>query len=114
MRVGVIGATGYVGGRLVHGLLAAGHRVRCLARTPGRLDRVRWRDNVEVMAADVLDVTSLERGLEGLDAVYYLVHSIGHSQDFEHADRVGAEQHEDGRRAGRPGSPHIPGGFGTQ
>ena len=91
MRVGVIGATGYVGGRLVPGLLAAGHGVRCLARTPGRLDRVRWRDNVEVMAADVFEVTSLERGFEGLDAVYYLVHSMGHSRDFEHADRVGAD-----------------------
>ena len=91
VRVGVIGATGYVGGRLVPELLAAGHRVRCLARTPGRLDRVRWRDKVDVVAADVFDGSSLERGFEGLDAVYYLVHSMGHARDFEQADRVGAE-----------------------
>ena len=36
MKVAVIGATGYVGGRLVPELLAAGHDVRCLARTPER------------------------------------------------------------------------------
>lgn len=30
----VTGASGYIGGRLVPELLRAGHRVRCLARTP--------------------------------------------------------------------------------
>ena len=90
LNVGVIGATGYVGGRLVPALLDAGHRVRCLARTPERLDSVAWRADVEVAAADVLDRASLRRGLEGLDAVYYLVHAMGHAKDFERADRTGA------------------------
>lgn len=90
MNVGVIGATGYVGGRLVPALLSRGHRVRCLARTPGRLDGVTWRAEVEVVAADVLDRASLEQAFRGLDAVYYLVHAMGHSKDFEQADRKGA------------------------
>ena len=59
LNVGVIGATGYVGGRLVPALLDAGHRVRCLARAPGRLDGVAWRAEVEVVDADVLDQASL-------------------------------------------------------
>jgi uncharacterized protein YbjT (DUF2867 family) len=46
-RVLVADATGYIGRRLVAGLVAAGHQVRCLARTPGKLDtessRRRWR-----------------------------------------------------------------------
>ncbi|MGI9600849.1 MAG: SDR family oxidoreductase, partial [Acidimicrobiales bacterium] len=29
--------------------------------------------------------------LSGIDAVYYLVHAMGHAGDFEHSDRVGAE-----------------------
>ncbi|KAB2958424.1 MAG: NAD(P)H-binding protein, partial [Thermoanaerobaculia bacterium] len=37
LRILVTGATGYVGGRLVPRLLAAGHAVRCLARDPDRL-----------------------------------------------------------------------------
>jgi len=89
--VGVIGATGYVGGRLIPELVASGHQVRCLARTPNRLDRVRWRDQVEVRAADVFERPSLEEGFRDLDAVYYLVHSMGHARDFEQADRLGAE-----------------------
>jgi uncharacterized protein YbjT (DUF2867 family) len=91
MRVAVIGATGYVGGRLVPELLAAGHEVRCLARNPERLDRVDWRERVEVVQADVLDEASLSAGLQGMDALYYLVHAMGHSGDFEQTDRVGAE-----------------------
>src|SRR6478672_10445721 len=36
-RILVTGATGYVGGRLVPRLLAAGYQVRCLTRDPERL-----------------------------------------------------------------------------
>lgn len=91
MRVAVIGATGYVGGRLVPALLAAGHTVRCLARVPERLDGVSWRGAVEVVRADVLDEASLVEALAGIDAVYYLVHAMGQAGDFEERDRLGAE-----------------------
>lgn len=43
----VTGATGYIGGRLVPELLAAGHRVRCLARTPAKLRDQPWAGEVE-------------------------------------------------------------------
>lgn len=91
MKVAVIGATGYVGGRLVPELLAAGHEVRCLARTPSRLNDVPWRPDVEVVAADVLDRPSLEDAFCGVEAVFYLVHALGQSADFEETDRIGAE-----------------------
>lgn len=92
MKVAVIGATGYVGGCLVPELLAAGHDVRCLARTPERLDRVAWRSAVEVARADVLDAASLDAALSGIETVYYLVHAMGHSGDFQQTDRDGAER----------------------
>ncbi len=91
MKVAVIGSTGYVGGRLIPELLATGHDVRCLARTPARLIGVDWRSEVEVVAADVLDQDTLDEALIGIDAVYYLVHAMGHAGDFEKADRIGAE-----------------------
>jgi uncharacterized protein YbjT (DUF2867 family) len=91
MKVAVIGSTGYVGGRLIPELIAAGHEVRCVARTPERLSGVDWRPEVDVMAADVLDKDSLDQALAGMDAVYYLVHAMGHAGDFEKTDRIGAE-----------------------
>jgi uncharacterized protein YbjT (DUF2867 family) len=91
MKIAVTGATGYIGGRLVPQLLEAGHEVVCLARNPAKLDRRSWRDRVEVCAADVLDRPSLDAALEGCDAAYYLVHSMGSSTDFADADRVAAE-----------------------
>ncbi len=99
MKVAVIGATGYVGGRLVPELLSAGHHVRCLARTPDRLAGVEWRTDVEVMAADVLDRGSLDTALEGIEAVYYLVHAMGHAGDFEETDRLGAQNTREAAQA---------------
>ncbi|OBA82059.1 nucleoside-diphosphate sugar epimerase [Mycobacterium sp. 1164966.3] len=78
----VTGATGYIGARLVPRLLAEGHRVRALARTPGKLDGVPWRASIEVAQGDLGDVESLSAAFDGIDVVYYLVHSMGTSKDF--------------------------------
>ncbi len=83
------GATGYVGGRLLRTLRAAGHRVRCLARRPEYLAS-EVDDQVEVVQGDVLDSASLERALDGVDVAYYLVHSMGGGKDFEATDRQAA------------------------
>ena len=50
--------------------------MRCLARTPEKLDAQSWRAQVAVVTADVLDRTSLGVAFD-VDAAYYLVHSIG-------------------------------------
>jgi uncharacterized protein YbjT (DUF2867 family) len=90
VRVLVTGATGYIGGRLVPELLARGHEVRCLARTPAKLDARGWRDDVEVAEGDVFDPPSLDRACEGMDAVYYLVHSMDGQRGFADRDRRAA------------------------
>ncbi len=86
----VTGATGYVGGRLVPELLAAGHAVRCLARTPDKLDGFAWRDDVEVVKGDVTDPDSVRDAMAGCRAAYFLVHSMGGSGDFATRDRQSA------------------------
>ena len=113
MRVGVIGATGYVGGRLVPHLLDAGHSVRCLARTPERLRDVEWCDSVDVVQADVLHQASLEAGFRDLDAIYYLVHAMGHSGNFAEADRQGAENTRHAAEAAGVGRIVYLGGLGA-
>lgn len=82
VRCLVTGATGYIGGRLVPRLLDEGHDVRALARNPAKLADVPWRPSVEVARGDLGDVDSLVAAFEGVDVVYYLVHSMGTSKDF--------------------------------
>jgi uncharacterized protein YbjT (DUF2867 family) len=89
----VTGATGYVGGRLVGQLLDAGYRVRCLARTPAKVMDAPWADRVEVVRGDVLD--DVGDAMEGVAAVYYLVHTIGGSADWIERDRKAAEHVRD-------------------
>lgn len=78
----VTGATGYIGARLVSRLLDEGHRVRALARDPNKLSGVPWRERAEVARGDLADVDSLIEAFDGMDVVYYLVHSMGTSKDF--------------------------------
>lgn len=86
----VTGATGYVGGRLIPLLLAAGHHVRVLARDPARLEGRPWLSQVEVVRGDVLQPDTLPAALAGVEAAYYLVHSMGNSHDFHQRDLIAA------------------------
>lgn len=83
----VTGVTGYVGGRLVPELLAAGHSVRAVSRRVARLDGRPWRAEVEVAEADVSDLEQTRTALEGVDVAFYLVHSLGTGPRFEAQDR---------------------------
>jgi uncharacterized protein YbjT (DUF2867 family) len=82
------GATGYVGGRLLPLLESRDIRVRCLARRPEYVTR--RGDSPEVVAGDVLDRSSLDRALTGVDTAYYLVHAMGSESGFEQQEREGA------------------------
>ncbi len=94
------GATGYVGGRLLPLLEKQGYRVRGLARRPEVL-RQKAGASTEVIAGDLLDRASLEAALCGVDAAYYLVHSMGSDRSFEEADRTAAGNFaEAAKRAG--------------
>lgn len=69
-RILVAGASGFVGRQLVARLLARGHRVRALSRSPHpelARERMEWR------RADVTEPESLRGAAEGQDAVVHLV-----------------------------------------
>lgn len=90
MKILVTGATGYIGGRLVPRLLEAGHSVRCLARNARRLEG-RF-PGAEIVEGDVFDEGSLRDVCGGIDAAYYLVHSMSDSPRFAERDRDAAER----------------------
>jgi uncharacterized protein YbjT (DUF2867 family) len=90
----VLGATGYVGGRLVPKLLESGIRVRALARSASKIKCRPWglHPLLEVAEGDVLDLDSLKKATTGCWAAVYLVHSMRSAKaTFVEADRKSAE-----------------------
>ena len=89
LRCLVTGATGYIGGRLVPELLAAGHRRagawprtrRACATTPGRATSRSSRPTPTDAGA------AARAALDGVDVAYYLIHALGHRPGFEETDR---------------------------
>ncbi|WP_405386650.1 SDR family oxidoreductase [Streptomyces sp. NBC_01102] len=99
LRCLVTGATGYIGGRLVPELLAVGHRVRCLARSPEKLRDHPWAGSAEVVKGDVTDAESVGAAMRDIDVAYYLVHALGSGPDFEETDRAAARTFGEQARA---------------
>lgn len=84
----VTGASGFIGKRLVCALVEEGFRVRAVVRRTG----ARFPQGVEPVTADLLEPASLEAVLAGVDAAYYLVHSMAAGRaGFERRDRLAAE-----------------------
>jgi uncharacterized protein YbjT (DUF2867 family) len=84
VRVAVLGATGFVGRALVPALA---ERAEVIAVS--RRGDAAKRANVHAFAADATDEAAVQCALEGVDVVYYHVHSLG-SSDFAEVDRRAA------------------------
>jgi uncharacterized protein YbjT (DUF2867 family) len=85
----VTGATGYVGGRLLAELERRGVPARCFVRRPEEL-RHRAAPSTEVTGGDALDAAAVMQALDGVEAAYYLIHSMGGGEDFAVRDREAA------------------------
>jgi len=70
-----------------------------MARNPHKLERETWRDDVDVVAADVADPTSLRHAFRDVDHAYYLVHSIGSERDWQARDLAAAKSFADAAAA---------------
>ena len=86
----ILGATGYVGGRLLPLLLERGWKVRAAGRSDRKIQARTWGNhpNLEIVVADALDTAALTKAMRGCRAVFYLIHSIRPGeQDFATLDR---------------------------
>lgn len=70
-----MGATGYIGGRLVPRLLDAGYGVRCVARVARKLRDRSWalHPRVEILQADLSSADALLETMRGCGPAYYLI-----------------------------------------
>ena len=91
MKILLTGATGYIGKRLLPVLLEAGHEVICAVRDVNRFHPPESNSNkVQVIEADLLDKSSLDKIPKDIDGAYYLVHSMASSSDYESQERESA------------------------
>lgn len=95
-KILLTGPTGFIGKRLLYRLDERGWKVRCLVRRSEALQLTApLFHDPEIVYADLLDPDSLSGALEGVDAAYYLVHSMGgrsirQTLAFEEKDRQAA------------------------
>ncbi len=77
-RVLILGATGFIGKRLVRELAREHIKMRILARTPSKAEGIVPEGaDAEIVKGDLTEKKSLEDALKGIHSAYYLVHSMG-------------------------------------
>lgn len=91
MKILVTGATGYIGGRLIPELLAKGYDVRVFVREARSLESRKWFEKVEVFIGDLEKRDEISRAFAGVEAAYFLVHSMNEGGDFAARERAIAE-----------------------
>ncbi len=84
LTVLVTGASGFIGSHLSRALVDAGHDVRAMTRHPDD-----YSGAGKPVFGDVFDADSVHAAMDGVDAAYYLVHSLD-SDDFEEKDAEAA------------------------
>ncbi|GGP77047.1 NAD(P)-dependent oxidoreductase [Streptomyces melanogenes] len=87
MHIGVIGATGTIGGQVVTEALERGHHVRAFSRDATQAQRAEGRDNVTWASLDVLDPQGIADVLPGLDVLISAFQPGNAARDFEETVR---------------------------
>src|SRR3954469_11376125 len=88
VRILVTGGAGFIGSRAVPACRGAGHEVRVLdallpAVHPGYPDGVPGLDGVELLVGDVRDPGTVDRALDGVDAVSHQAAMVGLGVDVQ-------------------------------
>lgn len=78
MKILLLGATGYIGKRLLPILIENGHEVVCCVRDKMRFpsEGIYKHPNISLFEVDFLTAISFSDALKDIDAAYYLIHSM--------------------------------------
>jgi uncharacterized protein YbjT (DUF2867 family) len=92
----ILGATGFVGSRLLPELMNRHVRLRLLVRDPAKVLRLFPKNAPQdVCQGDLVTGKGLRQALRGVHSAFYLVHSMGgkrlaHSEEFAGKDKMAA------------------------
>lgn len=82
----VTGASGFLGGELVKQLVANGEVVRIIKRANSDISHLyAIKDKIEIVEADILDISSLEIAFDGIDKIYHSAAVIGYDSSYYNA-----------------------------
>lgn len=88
------GANGYIGRRLKHILLSKSDiTLRLMVRNANSLSSAA-QEQAQIVTADVLNPSTLDEALRGIDVAYYLIHGLNHG-NFRELDRQSAQNFVD-------------------
>src|SRR5690606_13521418 len=92
MRVFVAGATGAIGRQLVPQLVAAGHDVTGMTRSPAKVDQIRAL-GAEPVVADALDAVAVARavGESEPEVIVHQLTALSGDPDLRHPERFTAQ-----------------------
>ena len=108
MRYYLTGATGFIGGHVARQLLAGGHDVIALARSPEAEPALRLAElGVELVKGDITEPDTLAGTMDGADGVFHIAgwYKLGaRNRDMAHAINVDGTRHvlEEAVRAAVP------------
>lgn len=80
-KILIVGASGFIGKRLLMSLQGKERGVRALVRNASSLVGVKLEDNCEVMVGDFRNDAVIEKALEGIETVFHL--AVAHSNSLE-------------------------------
>ncbi len=92
MRIFITGGTGNIGQYVTKALLAAGHSLVMLTRTPERIPAYKTLGNVTVVEGNILDLDVMGKALQDCDAVVHIALGWGNTpvEMLDHDTRVTA------------------------
>ncbi|GJL79549.1 MAG: hypothetical protein NPINA01_25380 [Nitrospinaceae bacterium] len=85
----IVGATGYIGQKLIQRLKETGNPIRCLVRNP-RSFKENPSQQIQIQQGDLIDFESIKNAFTGIDTAFYLVHSLDVKRDFEKQEQKAA------------------------
>ena len=102
MKVFITGGTGNIGQYVTKAVLAAGHQVVLLTRTPDRIPAYADIPEIEIVKGNILELDILEKALQGCDAVIHIALGWGNTpvKMLEHDTKVTVFLMEAAEKAG--------------